>query len=59
VTKASPVNGMYVFEFRDAMTGNLLTTYSYSKFNYFKSITVVLAGNSANNLWKTYIVKDY
>ena len=49
----------YTFEFRDAMTGVVLSTYAYRKLNYFKSITVVLGGNGSISSWSTYVVKDY
>lgn len=43
-TATNPVTKKYIFEFRDASSGTLITTYSYSSIQRFKNVTIALKG---------------
>jgi len=43
-TAANPASGQYVFEFRDAASGTLLTSYTYSNMARFHNVTIVFYG---------------
>jgi hypothetical protein len=60
-TSASPSSSVYVFEFRDAVSDSLLSTYTYSSFYLSKSVTIALGGlgGSNNPNYNTYMVYDF
>ena len=55
---ATSVVSDYLFEIRDAATGDLLTTFDYDNIARFNNVTIVICGEDSNNL-STFLVKNY
>jgi hypothetical protein len=47
-TSEVPASGQYVFEFRDAASGTLLTTFTYNYMNRFENVTIIFDGLPSN-----------
>lgn len=56
-----PYTHSYVFEFRDAISGNLLYSYTLSQLNslLFKNVTVVLTGVLSNGTQSAILINNY
>jgi hypothetical protein len=58
-TTANPASQQYTFEFRDMVTGNVLATYNYAYFYWFKSITIVLSNGGSVGVWNASEVNNF
>jgi len=56
-TSEVPASGQYVFEFRDAASGTLLTTFTYSNMERFDNVTIVFYGLPSNQ--SAFTVNDF
>lgn len=56
-----PTKHLYVFEFRDAVSGNLLYSYTLGQLNgiLLKNVTIALAGTQSNNTLSAMLINNY